>query len=262
MKEKISFIGAGSIAEAWLEGLLAKGFSPEAMMACEPRAERRKEMTERWGLRASDVNRDGAEFASVVVLATPPPLILPVLREIQPALRKGQVVISLGAGVALTALEAATAGTCPAVRVMPNIASLVGEGMNLVAFPAALPAADRHRVEALLDLLGRWLEVEDVQMEDWSALCAVGPTYLFPVIQGLYLAAVARGLPPAPALKAVGQVVGGTAHLSVHGNRTIAQLEKMIGLHTLEEDEARRLFSEAYDRAVDRLHDLRRKLAA
>ncbi len=261
MKEKLAFIGAGSITEAWLEGFLAKGIKPEQMMACDPRQERLQEIASRWKLRTSAVNRDGAEFAHFVILATPPPLTLPVLNEIRPALQERQVVISLAAGVSLAALEQA-AGNTPALRVMPNIASLVGEGMNLVCFGQSVSAATRRRVEQMLDLLGRRLEVGDAQMEDWAALCAVGPTYLLPVIQGLYLAAVTRGLPPGPALQAAGQMVVGTARLAVEGNRTIPQLERMIGLHTLQEDEAQRLFGEAYDRAVDRLHDLRRKLAA
>lgn len=261
MKEKLAFIGAGSIAEAWLEGFLAKGIKPEQMMACDPRQDRLQEIAARWKLRTSAVNGEGVEFADLIVLATPPPLILPVLKEILPALKERHLLISLAAGVSMAALEQA-AGNTPALRIMPNIASLVGEGMNLVCFAQTVPAKDRRRVEQMLDLLGGRLEVDDAQMEDWAALCAVGPTYLLPVIQGLYLAAVARGLPPGPALKAAGQMVEGTARLAVEGNRTIPQLERMIGLHTLQEDEAQRLFSEAYDRAVDRLHDLRRKLAA
>lgn len=261
MKERLAFIGAGSIAEAWLEGFLARGIPPEQMMACDPRQDRLQEIAARWKLRTSTVNGDGVEFAEIIVLATPPPLILPVLREIRPALKERHLVISLGAGVSLAALEGA-AGSTPALRIMPNIASLVGEGMNLVCFGQSVPAVVRHRVEQMLDLLGRRLEVDDAQMEDWAALCAVGPTYLLPVIQGLYLAAVARGLPPGPALKAAGQVVAGTARLAVDGNRTIQQLERMIGLHTLQEDEARRVFGEAYDRAGDKLNELRRKLAA
>lgn len=261
MKEKLAFIGAGSIAEAWLEGFLAKGIPPEQMMACDPRPDRLEEIARRWKLPTSAVNREGVEFADFVILATPPPLTLPVLNEIRPALQERQVVVSLAAGVSLAALEQA-AGNTPVVRIMPNIASLVGEGMNLVCFSQSFPAPARRRVEQMLDLLGRRLEVDDAQMEDWAALCAVGPTYLLPVIQGLYLAAVARGLPPGPALQAAGQVVSGTARLAVDGNRTIQQLERMIGLHTLQEDEARRLFGEAYDRAGDKLNELRRKLAA
>jgi pyrroline-5-carboxylate reductase len=99
-------------------------------------------------------------------------------------------------------------------------------------------------------------------MDCWCALCAVGPTFLFPVIQSLHNAAVTRGLPPELALEAVSQVIAGTAHLALRGHRTVSQLERMIGLHTLQEEEAGRLFAAAYEQAVERLKGLGQKLAA
>jgi pyrroline-5-carboxylate reductase len=261
MKERLAFIGAGSIAEAWLEGFLAKGVAPEHMMACDPRPDRLQEIARRWGLSTSAVNRDGAEFADLVVLATPPPLTLPVLQEILPALTSRHLVISLAAGVPVVRLQQAAPGIA-VLRVMPNLPSLVGEGMNLVVFGAGVPFAGRQRVEAMLELLGNRLEVEDAQMDYWCALCAVGPTFLFPVIHSLHSAAVARGLPPAQALEAVSQVIAGTAHLALRGHRTVPQLERMIGLHTLQEEEAGRMFTAAFEQAVERLQGLGQKLAA
>lgn len=151
-------------------------------MACDVRPRRLEELRQQLGVRTSLNNREGAAFGPIAVIATPPSEALPVIREIRPALGPESVAISVAAGVSLAALEREL-GEVPAVRVMPNTPALVGEAMNLVAYGTRVSQTNRASVERLLDLFGLWFEVPDEQMDDWCALCAVGPTYVFPVIE-------------------------------------------------------------------------------
>jgi pyrroline-5-carboxylate reductase len=176
-------------------------------------------------------------------------------------LRSGQIVVSLAAAVSLVALEDAAVGRA-VVRVMPNTPALVGEAMNLVAFGRGVGPAERARVIPLLDVLGVWREVADAEMDFWCALCAVGPTYVLPVIDALAAAAVARGLAPERALEAAAQMVAGTGRMVERTGRTPEQLKQMIGLRTLKEDDARQLFTDAYNEAVAKLQALGQKIAA
>jgi pyrroline-5-carboxylate reductase len=259
---KIAFLGAGSIAEAWIERLIAsKSVDPQQVLATDIRSEPLEKLAQHWGIRTSFTNADGAIFGDLLVLAVPPPATLPVLREAASAEREGQVVVSLAAAVPITALEQAAANR-PVVRVMPNTPALVGAAMNLVVFGRAVTAAERARVTPLLDLLGSWHEVSDEEMDLWCALCAVGPTYILPVIDALASAAAARGLPAGQALEAAAQMVAGTARMVQHAGRTPEQLKQMIGLRTLKEDDARKLFTDAYDDAVQKLQAVGQKVAA
>jgi pyrroline-5-carboxylate reductase len=260
--EKIAFLGAGFIAEAWMERLLRSGsVAPEQVMACDIRPERLEHLQKSWGVCAHSDNLEGARFAQLIVLATPPPETLPVLRSLHGALRPDQVVISLAAAVPITALEQA-APNLPIVRVMPNTPALVGEAMNLVVFGSAVSKVERSRVAPLLDVLGKWQEAADNEVDLWCALCAVGPTFILPVIDALAAAAAARGLPPEKALQAAAQMVAGTAHMVQDSGRTPEQLKQMIGLRTLKEDDSRKLFTDAYNEAVQKLQAVGQKVAA
>ncbi len=262
IEEKLAFIGSGIIAGVWMERLLATAVvEPEKIMACDVRPARLQELAQSLGVRTHSQNCQGADFARVLILAPPPGDVIPVLREIRPSFRAGHLLISLAAGVPLTRLEQ-QAGDVAVVRVMPNTPALVGEAMNLVAFGQCVTEADRKLTRNLLDVLGRWFEVPDEQIDSWCALCAVGPTYIFPIIDALASAATSQGLEAEKALTAAAQVVGGAAHLVLESGRSTAELKEMTSLRTLHEEEARELFASAYQEAVAKLWALEKRLAA
>jgi len=243
-----------------MERLLSTAvLAPGQILACDVRSERLGELHRRFGLRTAADNDEAAKFARWLVLATPPGEVLRVVREIRPFLGSSHLVISLAAGVKLAGLEQELGGV-PVLRVMPNIPSLIGEGMNLVSYGRLVSGEARKLTEQLLGRLGRWLEVPDEQMDFWCALCAVGPTYIFPILEALAAAAAARGIPPEQALAATAQVAAGAARMAQQGARSLPALRQMISLRTLDEEEARRLFTRAYDQAVDKLQGLGHKL--
>jgi pyrroline-5-carboxylate reductase len=258
----VSFLGSGLIAEAWLLRLISAGLlPPDRIMVCDPRGERTNELAVKLGVRVGPTNVAGAGFARMVVLAPPPTETAGVLREIAPALTEDKIVISLAAGMPITRLQE-LARPSKAVRIMPNTPGQVGEAMNLIVFGAGCPAETRTEVGTLLSVLGRWFEVDDDQMDYWCALCAVGPTYVFPIIEALAAAASAKGLPPGQALEAAAQVVAGAARMVQLSGKSIAELNGMISIRTLPEQEAKALFAGAYQQAVEKLQGLSRRLAA
>jgi pyrroline-5-carboxylate reductase len=259
----IAFIGAGRISEAWIERLIASGtVSADKIMACDPSNERLDYLKRRYsGLKTTTENVDGARFGSVVIISTPPPETVVALIKIRPALERDAVVISLAAGVPLQKLTSAVAGAA-VLRVMPNTPSMVGEGMNLVCYPADTPAEVREGVGSLLGLFGTSLEIEESDMEAYGALCSVGPTFLFPVLQSIIDAAMAAGLSESLARKAAAQVFVGTGKLVGGNERTVAELNGMIGLHTLREAETMKLISDAYNEALGKLKGLAAKMSA
>jgi len=262
IEEKFAFLGSGIIAGVWMERLLAtKVIQPQQIMACDVRPERLQELAQNLGVQTDPDNSKGAAFARAVVLAPPPSEVVPVLREIRPSLGPGHLVISLAAGVPLAKLEQ-EAGEAAVARVMPNTPGLVGDAMNLVVFGRRVSEADWRLMRDLLDVLGKWFEVPDEQIDSWCALCAVGPTYIFPVIEALASAAASHGLDAEKALTAAAQVVAGAAHLALESGRSPAELKQMISLRPLREEEARTLFAEAYEAAVSKLQGLARRLAA
>lgn len=253
---KIGFLGAGNIAGVWIERLVsARVFLPGNIFASDIRSERLEMLHARWGIATSAKNSEIAQRADLVILAVPPGKTLPVLQEVFSSLRTGQIILSLAAAVPLCALEELARGL-PVVRVMPNTPALVGEAMNLVVFGSGLSPVERTRVTELLDAFGEWFEVPDDEVDRWCALCAVGPTYVLPIIEALVSAAVAQGLSRERALAATAQLIAGTGQMVRQSGQTPEQLKQLIGLRTLREAETCALFTQAYEEAVNKLRGL------
>src|SRR5437870_13169421 len=73
--KSIGFVGAGNMAEAMIRGLLRrKVFAPGQVIASAPREERRRELADTYGIRATEDNREAARQA-IVVLSVKPQII-------------------------------------------------------------------------------------------------------------------------------------------------------------------------------------------
>ena len=256
--DKLAFIGAGNISEVFMDRLISIGsITPSHVFACDVRADRRTYLRIRFkGLHTSEDPREAVQFAPCVIVATPPPMVLPVLKEIRPLLTKQHVIICLATAVSLAKLEEAL-GDLQVVRAAINIPSLVGEGMNAVAFGSKVTPETRKSICTLLDLFGRKLEVNDEQMDFWVAIYAAGPACILPVIDALAKAAVARGIGHAQALTGAAQIVLGAARMVLQTGKDPVDLEKLsAGLRTAQAEEGHKLYTEAFEAAAAELKEL------
>jgi pyrroline-5-carboxylate reductase len=263
VKQKLAFIGTGRIAEIWIDRLLQTGtIGPEDSIICDTDTKRLEYLCSTFGLKLATTDaKEAVRFGRLIVIATPPGEVSRVLAQVRPDLSPDQTVISLAAGVSMAMLEAVL-GDVPVARIMPNTPALVGEAMNLVVFGRTVSLSVGAEIEHLLDALGVWHVVDDRLMDYWCALTAVGPTYIFPVVEALSKAAAARGIPPQEAIDAASQVLVGVGCLIQGSGKDIPTLKQMIGLHTLREGQASALFTEAYNDAAEKLTGVSRRMAA
>jgi pyrroline-5-carboxylate reductase len=258
---RIGLIGAGAIGGAVIDRLIAVGIDPGAIMACEPRAERRQELTGRHAIRTSPTPADAAA-ADLVVLAMPPGAIAAVLEAIRGALGRGSVVISFAGGVPLAYLEARLAPGTPVVRVNPNSPSLVGEGFNPVTYGRHATGAARALAEAFLAVLGRGPEIGDDRMNAYTALTAVGPTYFLPIFDALIAVAIEAGLDRRTAVEAAVATARGTADLVDRRAEPPGELKLITGLRPLKDEAVADLVREAARAALTRMVDVERGFTA
>jgi len=170
---KIVVIGGGKIGEALISGLVNAGVSPQSITVTGRRPERGEELRERYGVRDSTDNRQAAEDADVVFLCVKPKMILDVLGEISGAIEENDVttvLVSMAAGVTLSAMEDAVVAGTPVVRVMPNTPMLVGRGMNAIATGRFVTPEQLEQVQELLSVVGEVLPVAESDMDAVTAL--------------------------------------------------------------------------------------------
>ena len=99
MPRKIAFIGGGNMASSLVGGLVESGCPPADVVVAEPEAEKRRILTERFGVSVTADNRAAAGAGDVVVLAVKPQIMAEVVTEVAAAVReRGPLVVSIAAG--------------------------------------------------------------------------------------------------------------------------------------------------------------------
>lgn len=259
---RVGCLGSGIMGGLLVERLVrAKVVEATSVIACDPDEARLQELADRLGVQVSTDNRDGAD-ADVVLVAVPPPAVVPVLQEIADVLSPGALVVSVAAGVTLEKMSAVLPEGSQVVRVMPNTPSLMGQGINVFACNDAVTPAGRTLLQQLLDAWGDSFEIAEEVMNAACALLAVGPTYLFPIADTLIRAASDAGLEGAQARHIAGRLFEGVGIMLLESERDVDELKNMISLQTLDEAGAAELFRSAYEEALSKLSALQEKLSS
>lgn len=225
----IAVIGAGTMGEAAISGLLQAGLvGPEQLLAATPRAERRRELSQRWGIRATGDNREAADWGQVVVLGIKPQMVAQVLSSLHGAFQEGDLLISILAGVTMRAIAEAT-GHQALVRAMPNTPAQIAEGITVWTASSELDARRRGWAKTVLGAIGAQVEVEDEKYIDMAtALSGTGPAYVFMVMEALIDAGVHMGFPRRIAAQLVEQTVVGAVRYATQSGKHVAELRNMV----------------------------------
>lgn len=240
---KIAFVGSGISAGVMIERLLKTGIvSPESILATDVRPARLEEVKQQYGVQVSGDNVDAARFGDIIFIAVPPNVVKTALGELRGKLRAEQIIISLAAAVPLALMEEVLGGALAVVRVIPNTPSLLGAGMNPHCLGTKVQPQQIELLDELLAVFGATICLEESQMNIATALTAVGPTYVFPVLKALAETAARHGMPEVQAQTAAAQTVLGAAQLVLETGRKPDDLKMMIGTRTIKEDSALPLF--------------------
>lgn len=254
-------VGAGSMGEAVIAGLLRAGWTTADLHVVVRRDERIAELRDRHGIEPADLAV--AAKADVVVLATKPAQILPLLDELSPLIDagSGSVVASLAAGIPVAAMQRRLKHGVPIVRVMPNTPALVGEGMSVIS--GGVYARDEHivRVEQVMGAVGTTMRLPENLQDAAGAMSGAGPAYVFYVVDAMAEAGVLMGLPRATALElAVRTMTGSAALLAETGTHPVLLREQVTSpagttiaaLRVLDQRAVRAAFLDALCAARDR----------
>jgi pyrroline-5-carboxylate reductase len=271
-KRTIATVGSGVMAEAMIAGLLRGGIvTPAQVIASHPRAERRAQLGDGYGIRTVAANSEAVHDADVVLLAIKPQMLVRVGPELAAVLKPGQLVLSIVAGATTAALIAALRHG-QVVRSMPNTPARVGKGMTVWYATPETTADQRAQASAILRALGHEIEVDDERLVAMAtAVSGTGPTYVFLVMEALIDAAVHLGFPRHVAHDLVIETLEGSTLFAKQSGMHPAELRNMVtspggtsaaALHELESGRLRTVLSEAVWAAFRRTVELGDQLEA
>ena len=123
---RICFIGAGNMGRSLIGGLIANAYPAELLSAADPDASQRQQLASLFNVSVYENNEQALAGAEVVVLAVKPQAMRATLRGMLDGIQRAQaLVVSIAAGIRLSAISAIIGEDMPIIRVMPNTPSLI-----------------------------------------------------------------------------------------------------------------------------------------
>jgi pyrroline-5-carboxylate reductase len=262
----IGFIGAGNMATALIEGLLAQGQAASHLWASDTDTAKLDAFAAR-GLQTTRDNRALVKACDLVVLAVKPQIMDQVLAGLDDTLEHTDcLLVSIAAGIRISSIEAATRSGQAIVRCMPNTPALVREGATGLYANSWVSAEQRTLALGLLQAVGKacWLDNED-QIDAVTALSGSGPAYFFLLMEAMQDAAVQLGLPPDIARELCLQTALGSARLALASDVDVAELRRRVtspngtteaAIQQFEREDLRAIVARALGKAAERSKEL------
>ena len=209
--KRVGIIGAGKIGGSLVARLSAS--EDFDISVGDVHEEQLKRFAEGYGVRITASNREVAEESDLLIVAVKPWDVEIVLDEVSPEMKgMEKAVVSVAAGVPISALSARLPEGAAVLRVMPNVCEAVGLGSAVVA--ANEPGG--AYLPAVIDIfrhVGEVMELPERLFDAATALHGSGPAYVALFADALIQAGVREGIPRDVARRLVNGTIGGTAVL-------------------------------------------------
>lgn len=265
---KIGFIGGGNMGSAIIAALVRKKiFTAPQIGVCEPDTARLKALRRRFLVTSFKTNADLAASSPVVLLAVKPQQMGEVLEEIRTAATPRHLFLSIAAGLGTPYFAQRLPQGSRVIRIMPNMAAMIGEGAAGLYAGASATRADRTLAFKIFSAAGKAVFVENEDLLDVvTAVSGSGPAFVYLFIDALIEAGASRGLDRGVGRKLVLQTLTGAAKMVDLSGEPIAEMIQKVaskggtteaGLKVLEERGFRQIIQEMIDAATHRARELR-----
>ncbi len=266
--QAIGVIGAGSMAQAFVRGIIASGLVPPAGITVTNRERRdRLEALRAIGVQTVLEKTSLCAKAQVLVLAVKPKDAEEALRELAPHVGPHHLVLSLMAGIPIPFIESRLGGTVRVVRAMANTSSAVRESATAAAGGSHATGDDLREAVTLLSCLGPVLVVDEQALDAVTALAGSGPAYVYLLMESLIRAGAQAGLTEEVARSLALQTVYGAARMLIETKSHPAELRSRVTSPGGTTEAALRVletagFEDALVRAISRAKERSQELGA
>ena len=211
--QKIIFIGAGSMAEALIQGWVEhQVVRPEDIFVSNrSNNERLKELSLKYGVQIL-TSFEELHDADLIILAMKPKDSFEAMQKVAPFIGTNTAILSILAGVSIDTI-AEYLGTRAIARVMPNTSATIGMAASGIAFNDQVSDIQRALYFQMLEAVGIVIEVEEEKLHAITALSGSGPAYLYYLIEAFERVGVEFGLSKEIVRKLMVQTIAGSAQM-------------------------------------------------
>ncbi|MEH7178640.1 pyrroline-5-carboxylate reductase [Neobacillus vireti] len=228
--KKLAFIGAGSMAEALISGILEKSLmdSKNIWVTNNSNSERLKKLSDTYGISGSYDLNELLTGADMVILSMKPKDVAPAIQSIREYLTEEMLVVSVLAGVSINTIEALAGLPIAIVRAMPNTSAAVGKSATAVAVNDRVTSQQIEAMKNLFGTVGLTTFVEEEQLDAVTGLSGSGPAYIYYLIEAMEKSAVEVGLDKEMASELIVQTLIGAAEMVKNSTKSSEQLRRDV----------------------------------
>jgi pyrroline-5-carboxylate reductase len=238
-EQTVGFIGGGRVARIILGGLKKAGRMPAGIVASDTNPDVLKRLKSEFPAVHTVVNKNReAAGQDLVFVGLHPPAMAGALGEIRDNLKLGATVISLAPKLSIARITEALGGFDRIAPLIPNAASIIGQGYNPIAFSPALGGQDREEIKSLVNTLGKCPEVAEGKLEAYAVIIAMGPTYLWFQLHELHTMAESFGLTADETVTGLAEMVKGAVNTLLESGMSAEEVIDLVPVKPLGEDEA------------------------
>lgn len=265
--QKIAFVGAGSIAEAVITGLLhSKVVTGEQItVGNRSNTDRLEELHTLYGVKGTHNKEELISGANIIFLAMKPKDVVEALTPLQSYITSNQLIISLLAGISTSSIASLLRKNVPIIRAMPNTSASILKSATAIS-PSSYATDEHIQIAAsLFQTIGLVSIVEEEHMHAVTALSGSGPAYVYYVVEAMEEAAKQIGLEESVAKSLILQTVIGAAEMLKSNTKHPSVLRKEItspggtteaGIEVLQSCEFQKALISCITKATQRSHDL------
>ncbi len=223
--KRIGFIGAGKMAGAIIEGLLASGlFDKNNIIASEMNEEIAKSAQELLGVNVITDSKELVKSSDIIVIATKPFIIPELLENLKSEITTEKLIVSIAAGITFKKMEDILGTDKRLVRVMPNTPALLDEGMSAVCKNNIATDTDLNNILEIFSQVGEVITCEEKDMDAITGVSGSGPAFYYYIIDQIAKAGEKLGLDYKTALQLSAQTALGAAKMLQETGKTPEEL--------------------------------------
>jgi len=188
---KLGLLGYGKMGKALIDGLITQSFLDEANLFVYTPHSSPKAKTDHPGLNICEDAYEMCDKSDIILLAVKPQILPTVVMDLRNHL-KNKAIISIAAGITTENLVAMVDPSTQVIRVMPNLAVEVQEGVILLSKAHNLDHENLNICAVMFSKVGLVVLVDESKMDIGSVLIGSGPAFLAYFINAMKLGAAGQ----------------------------------------------------------------------
>ncbi|MDE3839498.1 pyrroline-5-carboxylate reductase [Bacillus methanolicus] len=228
--KKLTFVGAGSIAEAMISGMLKSNLIEKNRIWVTNRKDDNKlnRMSQDYGVNTSYNLEELFSNTDAVILAMKPKDAAEAITRIKDYLTEDMLIISVLAGISISSIEELSGKSLAIVRAMPNTSAAIGKSATAIAVNKMVKDQQKKIVKQMFETIGLTTFVEEEQLDAVTGLSGSGPAYIYYLVEAMEKSAVEIGLEKEVAKQLIVQTLLGAAEMLTKSSKSPEQLRREV----------------------------------